>query len=149
MSEDKVVIDDSNFAQYFKEAGKHSPDKGDSMAVFRACAEFVDSDIKRDVISKLRETDGGAKFVVQILMKKCNMSYVEAIKISKEVCKDLEIMSEEDVLKKPYKFVFETKYFVNRELVPENNPHWELVNLKSVTVEEKTAVELSKKIELE
>jgi hypothetical protein len=149
MSDEKIVIDENNFAQHFKEAGKFPPDKGDSMAIFRACAEFVDGDIKRDVVNKLKQTDGGARFAIQILMKKCNMSYRESIKICKEVCKDLESMSEEDVLNKPYKFLYENKYFVKKELVPENNPHWELVNLKSVTVEEKKADVPSEKIELE
>jgi hypothetical protein len=139
MDDTEIVVTEENFSEHFKEAGKQPPKRGEVLAIFRAVAELVDGDLKRDIINKLQNEDGGVRFAIQVLIKACKMSYRESLKICKEIMTDLESQSIDEVLAKPYKFLYENKYFVKKELVPQNSPHWEIVSLKSVTVTEKNS----------
>jgi len=141
MDEDKVELNEENFLKYFKEAGRFPPEKGDVLAVFKACAELVDGQLKQEVVRSLKEIEGGSRFAVQMLIKQSKMSYRESIRICKEICTDLQSLDDNEVLNKPYKFVYENKYFVRKDLVPTDSPHWEIVSLKNVTVSEKKAEE--------
>jgi len=148
MDKVNLTVDEGDFSKFFKEAGRFPPEKGDVLAVFKACAELVDGQVKREVIRSLKEIQGGSRFAVQMLMKQCKMTYREAIKITKEICADLQDMNDEEVLDKPYNFVYENKYFVKKEFVPTDSPHWEIVSLKNVTVSEKMPEDNVEKLEV-
>jgi hypothetical protein len=45
-------------------------------------------------------------------------------------------LSEQEVLDKPYKFLFEKQYYANKEHVPKDNPHWQIVGLKNISIKD-------------
>ena len=53
----ELVIDESNFTEYFKDCRIHRPERGDVMAKYTAIAEFVDGAMKKDVIHLLLNHD--------------------------------------------------------------------------------------------
>jgi hypothetical protein len=133
---DDVIIDDSNFEQYFKDASKHRPEKGECLAIFKSMAELVNGDIKQEVILAVTTNEYGGQGAVQTLMKKCNMSYKEALRVCKEICQDCTTLSEQEVLDKPYKFLFEKQYYTHKDFVPKDNPHWQVVGLKNISIKD-------------
>jgi hypothetical protein len=130
------VFSPENFNKYFREAGISRPEKGESLCIFRSPAELVESNVKEDVVDHMLHSGFGAQHGIQVLMKNCSMSYDNALKICKEMCKDLMGMDKKDVLAKPYKFIFEKMYYAKKEHVP-MDPRWEAVTLKMVNLVEK------------
>ena len=130
------IFSPENFNKYFREAGASRPEKGESLCIFRSPAELVESNVKEDVVDHMLQSGFGAQHGIQVLMKNCSMSYDNALKICKEMCKDLMVMDKKDVLSKPYKFVFEKMYYAKKEHVP-MDPRWEVVTLKMVNLVEK------------
>ena len=134
--DDGIIIDDSNFEEYFKDASKHRPEKGECLAIFRSMAELVNGDIKQEVILAVTTNEYGGQSAVQTLIKKCNMSYKEALRVCKEICQDCTKLSDQEVLDKPYKFLFEKQYYANKDYVPKDNPHWQIVGLKNISIKD-------------
>lgn len=140
MSEQAEAIEEDifspeNFPKYFREAGKCKPEKGESLVIFRSPAELIDGDVKNDVIDHMLKNNFGAQHGIQVLMRNCSMSYSDAMRVCKEICKDMMVMNKEDVINKAYKFVFEKMYYADKKYVPED-PRWEIVNLKVVNAKE-------------
>lgn len=144
----EVEITSENFHEFFKLASENKPQPGDCLAIFKANAEFVDGQLKEDVVTKLMESKFGCQASIQILVKHAGMQYKEALRVVKEMVKDLMETSKEDVLKKPYKFIYETSYFTKKQYVPKDNPNWQLVGLKMATDDsvEVVAKEIESKI---
>jgi hypothetical protein len=131
---DEIIITEENFSQYFRDAANTRPEPGECLAVFRAIAELVDGNLKQDVINKLQENKVGCQNSIQILMKHAGMDYKEALRVCKEITADLIEFDCSHVLNKPYKFLYENRYFTKKEHVPKDSPNWYVVGLKNIDV---------------
>lgn len=126
----ELVIDESNFAQYFKDCRNSRPEKGDIMAKFTAIAEFVDGRMKKDIIELLSNKDNKVNAAIQVMRKLGCATEKDAIRICKEICQDLSSgMKIEEVEAKAYKYQMETFYYTKKEFVPIDDPHWSLIGL--------------------
>ena len=126
---EQVEITSENFSQYFRDAASSRPQPGECLAIFRAVAEFVDGNLKQDVVDKLINNKFGCQTAIQLLIKHAGMNYKEALRIVKEVNKDLLELTKEEVIDKAYKFTFENRYFTKKEYVPDS-PNWQTIGLK-------------------
>jgi hypothetical protein len=132
----ELVIDETNFDQYFKDVRTNAPEPNQVMAVYSAVAELVDGNLKRDLIYLLSHTSKYSESVT--LLRKIGWAEQgDAIRICREIVEDLvNGTSSEEVLAKSYSYKLEAFYYVNREYIPKNDPHWsfvEIVNLADKT----------------
>jgi uncharacterized protein YfcZ (UPF0381/DUF406 family) len=138
---EELIIDESNFSQYFREVSKSKPQKDDIIATYRAKAKFVEGDIKKNVINLL-QIDGNVNSAVKVMQKLAGATYAESIKVLKEISQDyLNGMSFEDIEKKEYDYILEFFYYCKREHVPNDDPHWSTITIAGdfSKIEEKIA----------
>lgn len=128
----ELVINESNFEEYFKDCRKHKPQKGDIMARYTACAEFIDGRMKCDIIDLLHNYDK-ANAAVQVMRKLGCATEQDSIRICKEVCQDLlSGMTLKEVEQKVYKYVLEVFYYTKKEYVPLGDPHWSIISINNL-----------------
>jgi hypothetical protein len=135
--ENDVVIDSSNFNQYFFDARQHGPQKGQVMARFTAMAVFGDGQEKSDIINllKIDKAHQASQVMQRIHLAKAPDCY----RVLREMCEDLHSgMSDEEVNKKEYEFILEAVFYTKKEYVPKNDPHWELLKVMNYDSESKT-----------
>lgn len=126
--EEVVVIDQTNFHEYFHDTRHHRPQEGEVLAKFRAVAVFGDGQHKYDVIHLLKIDK--AKQAAAVMNKIHLAREPDCYRICREMCEDLlSGMSEEEVAKKEYEYVLEAFYYARREYVPKDDPHWETIQL--------------------
>jgi len=126
--ESSLIIDNSNFSQYFFDVRKFGPKHGQIMSKFSAIAVFGEGPEKRDIIKVLRKDKAEAAAMV---MRKIHCAKEpDCYTVCREICEDLiSGMSENAVAKKEYEFVIEAFYYTNREYVPKGDPHWETIDI--------------------
>ena len=128
-----LVIDESNFSQYFRDASKFAPQKGDSLVCYRASADFIYGDLKKDVVELLSNSAFGAKTSVQIIKKLAKTNEKEAVSLTKRICEDLyKGMTEDEVLAKPYPYLFEMFFFAKKDHIPKDDKHWECITISNL-----------------
>lgn len=146
---DELVIDENNFTQYFRDCRMHRPERGDIMAKYTAIAEFIDGQMKKDIIDLLMNKEK-ALAATQVMRKLGCATEYDAIRVCKEVAEDLAAgMSAEEVEKKPYEYQLETFYYTKKEYVPVDDPHWQIIsiaNLDSFLDKENRVVSFKTKI---
>jgi len=140
---EELVIDESNFSQYFRPVSKSKPQKDDIIATYRAKAKFVEGDVKKNVIGLL-QIDENVNSAVKVMQKLAGAPYAEAIRVLKEISQDyLSGMSFEEIEKKEYDYVVEFYYYCKREYIPKDDPHWSTISIQNVEdfskIEEKIA----------
>lgn len=140
----ELVIDDSNFDQYFFDVRKHKPMPGQVMACYTAMAELVKSNEKQQIIDLLKNTDK-MEAALQVMRKLFFVSEEDSYKILLEMSEDLLDLIEEDVLDKPYKYKMEMFFYTNKEYVPKNDSHWSFVSL--ININDKIPMELNNSID--
>ena len=125
---DQIVIDESNFDDYFFDVRKHRPQAGQIMAKFKAVAKFGDGPHKYDVL-RLLKVDKARE--AALVMRKIHFAREpDCYRVCREMCEDLANgMSDLEVAEKEYEFVLEAYYYTQREHVPKNDPHWETIQL--------------------
>lgn len=129
----ELIIDETNFSEYFRDASKFPPRKGDILVRYRAKADFINGDDKKDVIFQLSNSSFGAKSAVQIIKKLGKTNEKEALSVAKKICEDLYGgMKEEEVLAKPYSYVLEMFFFANKDHVPKDDKHWECMAINNL-----------------
>lgn len=125
---EELVIDESNFDQYFFDARRNRPKKGQILAKYTANAELREGRLKTDLLSLLK-TDK-AKTATQVLNKLGGARYPDNIRVCREILEDLLLgLPEEEIIKKPYKYVLEQLFYTERQNVPQNDPHWSTIEL--------------------
>ena len=128
-SVEELVIDESNFEQYFRDVTKNKPQKYDIIATYRAKAKFVEGEIKKNVIS-LIQIDENINSSIKVMQKLAGATYFEAIKVLKEMIQDyLNGMSFEEIEKKEYDYILEFFYYCKKEHVPKDDPHWSTISI--------------------
>jgi len=120
-----VEIDESNFEQYFFDIRKNGPKPGQVLACYEAMADFVDGNMKRDVIHILMHSDKGGEAGPRLLRKLAGATESSAFRVIREMVKDLlSGMSSEEVAKKAYEMRCQHFYYTQKECLPEDDPHW-------------------------
>jgi hypothetical protein len=128
----ELIINESNFSEYFRDCRVSRPERDDIIACYTASAEFVEGNMKRDVIDLLVNHDK-ALAAIQVMRKLGGATQVDAIKICKEICKDLIFgMNLEEVEKKPYKYNVEFFYYTKKEFVPIDDHHWSIIGIMNL-----------------
>lgn len=128
LDEEGVVIDHTNFKNYFFDVRQHKPQPGQIMAKFAAAALFGDGPEKRDLIKVLRM--GKAQAAASVMRKIHCAREPDCYRVCREMCEDmLAGMTDEEVAKKDYEFILEAYYYTKREYVPKNDPHWETIKI--------------------
>jgi hypothetical protein len=124
--EDGIVIDHNNFGEYFFDARKFGPKKGQVMAKFTAIAVFGAGVEKQNII-KLMKMDK-AHQAAQVMQKIHLAKPPDCYRVLREICEDLlSGMSDEEVEKKEYQFLLEAIFYTKKEYVPKRDPHWETI----------------------
>lgn len=130
---DELVINESNFSQYFRDCRISKPEKNDVLAKYSAIAEFVKGRLKSDIIDLLSNYSNKAEAAVQVMRKLGCAADKDAIRVCKEIAKDLhEGMSVQDVENKIYKYVFQMFYYTKKDYVPKDDPHWVLIGIENL-----------------
>ena len=131
MSEE-LVIDGSNFDQYFFDVRRYQPKRGQVMARFTAVVELVDGELKNDLIYLLTMT-GKARECVTLMTKMGCASEKDAIRICREIAEDLQAgMSGREILDKKYEYVLNSYYYTDKENVPTDDSHWSFVEIANL-----------------
>lgn len=138
-------ITKKNFHKYFFPAKEdYKPQKGQTLARWRARADFVDGWEKRSIIQMLCTTKSGAVNSVRVMCKLVDATEREAVRVLREMAEDLLFgRSVQEVAAKPYRFTLEQFYWTKREYIPDD-PHWDVINtvdLRDVECESKISVE--------
>jgi hypothetical protein len=123
-----MEINASNFDQYFFDVRTHKPEKNQVMASYTAIAELREGRLKSDLIDLFLNKDK-TEAAIQLLRKIGLAKERDAIKVCREICEDLKTMSVEEVEKKSYKFVMEAFYYTQKEHIPLDDPHWNVISL--------------------
>jgi len=120
-----LVIDESNFDQYFFDARRNKPKPGQVLACYEANAEFVDGNLKRDTIHLLMTSNKGGEASVRLVQKLGGGTPTSSMTVVKEMMQDLlSGMSSDEVAEKPYSFQCQFFYYTWRECMPKGDPHW-------------------------
>jgi hypothetical protein len=127
--DDGVVIDDSNFDQFFFDVRRHDPKPGQVMARFVAMADFVDSQMKRDVVYLLRECRGGGNSAQRVMLKLGGAVEEDSIRVLREMAADLMAgLTPDEVCQKPYRYKCQFFYYTDKVNVPDD-PHWSIIQV--------------------
>lgn len=129
--EQELVIDQSNFDQYFRDCRKSKPERGDVIARYIAIAELGEGQLKSDLVDLLHKDKVNA--AIQVMRKLGLSSEQTAVKTCREICSDLlSGMSKEEVKSKNYEFVLESFFYTKKEYVPTDDPHWSIISIKNL-----------------
>lgn len=127
-----LVIDESNFSQYFRDCRISKPERGDVMARYSARADFLDGQMKRDIIDLVHNRDK-AFAATQVMRKLGCATQMDSVRICKEICKDLASgMSLKEVEQKVYTYDIELFYYTKKEYIPIDDPHWTPIGIANL-----------------
>lgn len=126
--EPDLIIDSSNFHEFFFDVRRHRPKVGQILAKFSAVALFGAGMEKRDMI-KILKTDKAVQ--AAMVMRKIHCAREpDCYRVCREMCEDMQSgMSDEAVENKDYEFVLEAFFYTKREYVPKNDPKWETIDM--------------------
>lgn len=129
---DEIVIDEKNFSNYFRDCRMSRPERGDVIARYSAIAEFIDGQMKKDIINLLMNNEKAV--AATAVMRKLGCSNeADSIRICREVAEDLASgMTPDQVETKIYKYKLESFYYTKKEYVPHNDPHWAIISIANL-----------------
>jgi hypothetical protein len=122
--ENEVQITPENFHEYFFDVRTNKPKKGQVMAKFTAIAEFVGGRGKRDIMLLLKQDK--AYQAAQVMRKIHGAKEPDCYRLD---------LTEKQVEDKVYEFPIELFFYTEREHVPKNDPHWDVIPLIHVDPE--------------
>lgn len=133
MDKKELVIDDSNFDQYFFDIRRNKPQPGQVMACYTGIAELInaapDGREKENLVDLLMQTNK-AEASAQVMRKLFFASESDALRVPIQIIEDLlSGMNKEQVLEKAYKYTLNMYFYVKPEHIPFDDPHWSSVNL--------------------
>lgn len=124
MTTDELIIDETNFDQHFFDTRKHAPKPGQVLACYESFAEFIDGNLKRDVLHLLINTTK-AESAQRLVQKIAGATAESALKVVQEMTADLlDGMPPAEVATKPYELHLQLYYYTDLANVPTNDPHW-------------------------
>ena len=120
-----LVIDESNFSDYFFDVDRHGPQKGQVLACYESSADFIDGNMKRDIIHLLLTNEKAGETCPRLMQKLAKATPESAIQVIKDMTKDLlSGMGTDAVAEKPYHFDLRAFYYTWKECMPEHDRHW-------------------------
>lgn len=125
-----VLITPENFSEYFYDVRTNRPQRGQVMARYAAVAEFVDGEMKRDIIDMLC-LHNQIESAMKILRKLAGATEKDAIKVLLDMSRDLVTMSPKEVAEKPYQYVCEFFFYTKKEHIP-LDPHWSCISIDNL-----------------
>jgi hypothetical protein len=129
--EKELVIDDTNFAQYFHDVRTNQPQRGQVMARYTAVADFVDGPLKRDLLELLLHHN--AMSAPKIMKKMGCAVDGDSYRIPLEMGRDLQAgMAVDLVARKCYRYTVEVFFYTKKEYVPVDDPHWSVISLNNL-----------------
>jgi hypothetical protein len=129
-NDDELVITEENFSEYFRDVRFSVPEKGDIIAQYTACAEFVEGNEKRQVISLLTSTENKMEATAQVMRKLLHASEVDAYRIPRMMAEDLiSGVGEDEVASKSYPYTLEMFFYAKPEHLPKGDPHWSSISV--------------------
>ena len=129
---DELIINESNFTQYFRDCRTSQPERGDIIACWTGVAEFIEGRMKKDIMDLLSNKEK-AFAATQVMIKLGRATQKDAIRICKEITSDLiSGMSQEEVEKKSYEYTIELFYYTKKEYIPLNDPHWSTIGIENL-----------------
>lgn len=129
---EELIIDETNFSEYFRDCRNSIPERGDIMARYVANAEFTEGQMKRDIIDLLHNKDK-AFAATQVMKKLGCATQIDSVRVCKEICQDIASgMTLEEVEKKSYFYDVEFFYYTKKEFVPVDHPHWTPIGLDNL-----------------
>jgi hypothetical protein len=132
-TDDEVVINETNFDQYFFDIRKHKPQRGQVIARYAAVAHFVDGQLKRNVIDVLRGMENGGATAVKVLKKMGGASDRHSMKLAREMTQDLiSGMTVDQVAAKEYPYDVEFFWYTEKKHIPTNDPHWSCISIRNL-----------------
>jgi hypothetical protein len=132
-SDDDVIINETNFTDYFFAVNNHKPQRGQVIARYAAVAMFVDGELKRNIVSLLAGEDFGGQASVQILRKMAGATDKSSRHLAIEMCEDLLAgMSIDEVCQKEYKYDVEFFWYTERKYIPADDPHWSCLQIQNL-----------------
>lgn len=137
----QVMIDDSNFHEYFFDVRNHGPKKNQIMARFSAIADFVDGQMKQDIIYLLSTMENGGASAVKVMQKLGCATYEAAIDVCIKIAEDLKAgynkgmdidVVGSEVEKKTYSYHYEQFFYTQAECVPKGDVHWDVIQIHNL-----------------
>jgi len=123
--EDELVIDDSNFEEYFFDVRTNKPKPGQVLACYDAIAEFIDGNLKQDIIQLLLQNNRAGETAPRLMQKLAGATVETSMSVVKEMLNDMIAgMPPSEVARKPYEFHCQHFYYTQKEYLPDNDPHW-------------------------
>lgn len=130
--QDDIIINESNFDQYFFDIRTNKPKEGQCLARFRGRAEFIDGQLKRDIVEILLHSDRGGNSAQKLMRKLAGANERDSIKVPIQIIEDLKSgLSPEEVCQKSYEYDCEVFYYTYPENVPIDK-HWSVIKLMSI-----------------
>lgn len=115
------------FEDHFFDCRTHRPKPGQVLAKFTAAARLGDGALKRDLIDLLKKP-GRAEAALRVFVVLGNSSRRDAMRVLREMASDLAAgAGDDEVAARPYKFTLEQFYWADRDSVPRDDPHWDLI----------------------
>ncbi len=121
-----MELTNENFEEYFFDARRFAPKKGQVLAKFTAVAEFVGGRGKRDIMDLAKQDK--IQQAVQVMKKIHGAKEPDCYRVVREIAEDLLRLSHKEVENKPYEYIVEYLFYTQKELVPKNK-HWETLNV--------------------
>lgn len=128
----EVEITQENFHLYFYDVRTHQPKRGQVISRYAAVADFIDGELKRDIIEML-QSGGSIDAVVKYMRKVGLATERDSIAVPLEMSRDLfSGLTNEQVAQKPYKFVCEAFFYTKKENIPSHDAHWSCVSIANL-----------------
>ena len=125
---EELVINETNFSEYFRDCRTSRPERGDVIAQYMARAEFIDGHMKKDIIDLISNHDK-AIAATNVMRKLGCATQKDAIRVCREICQDLASgMSPKEVEEKVYKYDMEMFFYSKTEFVP----HWTIIGINNL-----------------
>lgn len=112
----------------------YKPQLDDTLVRYRACADLIDCPEKKQVLELLCTKKNGYLTASKILERLIGMRNEAALKLMREMILDVKAgLTETEILEKPYRFVLEKLFWTKKEHVPENDPHWDKIEVSYIS----------------
>ena len=132
-TKEEIEITEDNFEEYFFDVRMNEPQRGQILARYMTKAEFVDGFMKRNVIELLSTHKNAGNTAPQVMRKLGLALEEDSIRICREIAEDLMGgMSEDEVAEKAYPFTLECFFYAEKENVPVDDPHWDIVSINNL-----------------
>jgi hypothetical protein len=121
---DELVIDESNFSQYFFDARKHKPQPGQILVKYVANCRFQDGPEKKQMVGLLCMKDRAIP-AVQVMQKLFFACRMDAVRVPLAIATDLyNGMSLDAVCAKSYDYTGEFYFYTEPQYLPKDDPRW-------------------------